>query len=46
MTQVYDLSDPTRPRFIRNFGLPGQQPGATGEVPVELHGPISDRSRG
>ncbi|TMH62141.1 MAG: hypothetical protein E6H53_00130 [Betaproteobacteria bacterium] len=41
MTQVYDLSDPAKPRFIRNFGLAGQQPGATGEVPVELHGPIS-----
>jgi len=41
MTQVYDLSDPTKPRFIRNFGLPGQQPGATSEVPTELHGPIS-----
>jgi hypothetical protein len=41
MTQVYDLSDPAKPRFIRNFGLVGQQPGATGEVPVELHGPIS-----
>jgi hypothetical protein len=41
MTQVYDLSDPAKPRFIRNFGLLGQQPGATGEVPVELHGPIS-----
>jgi hypothetical protein len=41
MTQVYDLSDPAKPRLIRNFGLPGQQPGATGEVPVELHGPIS-----
>jgi hypothetical protein len=41
MTQVYDLSDPAKPRFIRNFGLPGQQPGATGDVPVELHGPIS-----
>jgi hypothetical protein len=41
MTQVYDLSDPSQPHFIRNFGLPGQQPGATGEVPVELHGPIS-----
>jgi hypothetical protein len=41
MTQVYDLSDPAKPRFIRTFGLPGQQPGATGEVPVELHGPIS-----
>jgi hypothetical protein len=41
MTQVYDLSDPTKPRFIRNFGLPGQHPGTTGAVPVELHGPIS-----
>ena len=41
MTQVYDLSDPAKPRFIRNFGLPGQQPGASGDVPVELHGPIS-----
>jgi hypothetical protein len=41
MAQVYDLSDPAKPRFIRNFGLVGQQPGATGEVPVELHGPIS-----
>ena len=41
MTQVYDLSDPAHPRFIRDFGLPGQQPGAAGEVPTELHGPIS-----
>ena len=41
MTQVYDLSDPAKARFIRNFGLPGQQPGASGDVPVELHGPIS-----
>ena len=41
MTQVYDLSDPAHPRFIRNFGLDGQQPGSTGDAPVELHGPIS-----
>jgi hypothetical protein len=41
MTQIYDLSDPAHPRFIRNFGLPGQQPGGTGEAPVELHGAIS-----
>ncbi|HXD41496.1 MAG TPA: hypothetical protein VN649_13080 [Ramlibacter sp.] len=41
MTQVYDLSDPAHPLFIRNFGLPGQQPGATGPVPQELHGAIS-----
>jgi hypothetical protein len=41
MTQVFDLSDPQRPRHIRDFGLPGQQPGARGAAPVGLHGPIS-----
>jgi hypothetical protein len=41
MTQVYDLSDPAHPRKIRDFGLPGQEPGSTGQVPTELHGPIS-----
>jgi hypothetical protein len=41
MTQIYDLSDPTKPVFIRNFGLPGQEPTATGSVPTELHGAIS-----
>ncbi len=46
MTQVYDLSDPAHPRFIRNFGLPGQQPGASGPVPTELHGPISTGPKG
>jgi hypothetical protein len=46
MTQVFDLSDPARPVFIRNFGLPGQQPGGTGAVPTELHGPISTGPKG
>jgi len=41
MTQVYDLSDPAHPRFIRNFSVAGQQPGATGDAPEELHGMIS-----
>jgi hypothetical protein len=41
MTQIYDLSDPTKPVFIRNFGLPGHEPGASGTPPIELHGPIS-----
>ena len=41
MTSIYDLSDPAHPVFVRDFGLPGQQPGATGPVPTELHGPIS-----
>jgi hypothetical protein len=43
MTQVYDLSDPAKPRFIRNFGLPGQQPGAAEAEEMakyELHGPM------
>jgi hypothetical protein len=41
MTEVYDLSDPAHPAKIRDFGLPGQEPGSTGAVPTELHGPIS-----
>jgi hypothetical protein len=40
MLQVYDLSNPAKPVFIRNFGLPGMQPGAGGDVPTGLHGPI------
>ena len=41
MTQVYDLSNPAKPVLIRNFGRPGDEPGAKGEVPMTLHGPIS-----
>ena len=46
MTQIYDLGNPAKPVFIRNFGLPGQQPGASGPVPTELHGPISTGPKG
>jgi len=46
MTQIFDLGDPAKPKFIRNFGLPGQQPGASGPVPTELHGPISTGPKG
>ena len=46
MTQVYDLSDPTKPRHIRDFGMAGQQPGAKGEAPTELHGAISTGPKG
>ncbi len=46
MTQVYDLSDPAHPIKIRDFGLPGQEPGSTGAVPTELHGPISTGPEG
>ncbi len=44
MTQVYDLSNPAEPRFIRNFGLPGQQPGSPRQEEMadyDLHGPIA-----
>src|SRR6059036_3180826 len=42
MTKIYDLSDPTKPVFIRDFGLAGQEPGSTGPIPVAhgAHGPI------
>ncbi len=46
MTQIYDLSDPAHPRFIRNFGLVGQEPGSKGPVPTELHGAISIGPKG
>ena len=46
MTQIYDLSDPAKPRFIRDFGLVDQQPGATGPVPISLHGAISTGPKG
>ena len=45
MTQIYDLSDPAHPRFIRDFGLPGQQAGAQGPSPTQLHGLISAAPR-
>src|SRR5437868_11862838 len=46
MTQIYDLGDPSKPAFIRNFGLNGQQPGSTGPVPTELHGAMSTGPKG
>jgi hypothetical protein len=46
MAMIYDLSDPAKPKFIRNFGLPGQQPGARGPTPESLHGPVSTGPKG
>jgi hypothetical protein len=46
MTMVYDLSDPAHPKKIRDFGRVGQQPGATGAIPEQLHGPISTGPQG
>lgn len=48
MTQVFDLSNPAEPRFIRNFGLPGQQPGSPRQEEMseyDLHGPIAVGNR-
>lgn len=45
-TSIYDLSDPAHPRFIRDFGLDGQQPGSVMEpAPAPIHGPISYKGR-
>ena len=41
MLEIYDLKNPAKPVKIRDFGLPGQQPGAAGGIPAPLHGPIS-----
>ena len=46
MTEVFDLSDPTKPVKIRDFGLDGQQPGATGAMPGDLHGAVSTGKAG
>lgn len=46
MTKIFDLADPRRPRFIRDFGLPGQEPGSGGgDAPEGVHGPIAFRDR-
>lgn len=46
MTEIYDLSDPAKPVKIREFGIAGQHPGATGAVPTETHGMISTGPQG
>jgi len=43
--KIFDLSDPAKPVYIRDFGLLGQQPGATSfqgvRAGIGIHGPIS-----
>ena len=46
MGQIYDLGDPSEPQFVRNYGLPGQEPGSTGPVPADMHGVISTGPKG
>ena len=46
MTKIYDLSDPAKPIFVRDFGLAGQEPGSSAApVPPGAHGPIVLGSR-
>ncbi len=46
MGQIYDLSDPAKPVFIRAFGLPGQEPGGRGQTPGGMHGAYSTGPKG
>jgi hypothetical protein len=46
MTKIYDLSNPAKPVHIRDFGRPGDEPGAKGQAPEALHGPISTGPKG
>lgn len=43
--KIYDLSDPANPKYIRDFGILGQQPNATDYIGVvkgvHIHGVIS-----
>src|SRR6267143_1459504 len=44
--EIWDVSDPAKPVKIRDFGLPGQEPGATGAIPTDVHGPMSTGPQG
>ena len=46
MTQIYDLSRSRASPAYPRFRPAGQQPGATGPAPTELHGPISTGPQG
>ena len=36
----------SEPIFIRDFGLPGQEPGSTGPQPIDMHGVMSTGPKG
>lgn len=42
---IYDLTDPARPRFLANWGLPEQRPGAPTGRSVSLHHPVVSGNR-
>ena len=37
---IYDLKNPSRPRFVSNWGLPGQGPGDKESSGISLHHPV------
>jgi len=41
---IYDLRNPSVPKFVTNWGLPGQRPGESGES-VSLHHPVVSGNR-
>lgn len=45
--KIFDLSNPATPRFIRNFGLAGSEPGGagTGGVSARIHEPTRNGDR-
>ena len=42
---IYDLRSPARPRFVSNWGLPGQRPGDREGGGVSLHHPVVSGNR-
>jgi len=43
--QIFDLSTPEEPRFVRTFGLDGWQPGASAPYVAGLHQPLAYGNR-
>ncbi|NWF54258.1 MAG: hypothetical protein HXY45_05635 [Syntrophaceae bacterium] len=42
---IYDLRNPSQPKFVSTWGLPQQRPGGPGGEGVSLHHPVVDGNR-
>jgi hypothetical protein len=42
---IYDLRDPANPKFVANWGLPGQRPGNSSKGGLSLHHPVISGNR-
>jgi hypothetical protein len=42
---IYDLKDPAKPKFVANWGLPGQRPGDPAKGGMSLHHPVISGNR-